>query len=314
MNVNGISPYSAVNQAKSHKAVEHNRRDFQDAFTTKTFNQMEAKPDSIILVKSEQVSDIETVKPIEAESVKASVCPKIEYNWYPIQFTTNQTTIAKLTELREVAEKTDYTGMTPAQVLKEIHDRYNDAFGGNILVITTFVLSNGREWGDINSQYNREMDAAFQMLRKEYPSITEVDAFREMMGYGGLQVNEVEAAIIKKYEGKDTTFDFMSMMGEMLRSGALDRMGDVNGSSAKFIFIEKLGYGLMGRFSQSYNDVSNADVENMFRSKINFNALLSEGTLNWKFLNAFVLSGTAERADNLMNELLNQLFSNRNDR
>jgi len=300
MSISGINSYSFMHQAKSQKAGEHERRGFNETLALKSATQKAERSDSIIITKPEQAS-------------AAGAYPKIEYNWYPIQFTTNQTTITKLAELREAAEKTDYTGMTPAQVFKEIHDRYNDAFDGNILVITTFVLSNGREWGDINSQYNREMDAAFQMLRKEYPGITQVEAFREMMGYGDLQVNEVETAIIKKYEGKDTTFDFMNMMGEMLRSGTLDRMGTAEIPGAKFIFIEKLGYGLMGRFAQGYSNVSDADVENMFRSKINFNALVSEGTLNWNFLNSFTLSGTAERADDLMSKLLDQLFTNRSE-
>ena len=306
MNISGINSYSLTHQIKPQKAGEHDSRGFQDALALKSASQKAERSDSIIITKSEQAP--------AAESVKASVNKKIVYEWPTIQSTTNKTTIAKLAKLREAAEKTDYTGMTPTQVFKEIHDRYNDAFDGNILVITNFALANGREWADINSQYNEELGAAFRTLCKEYPGITHVEVYREMLGYGDMTINEVEAAIVKKYEGKDTTFDFMSMMGEMLRTGVLDRMGTAEIPGAKFIFIEKLGYGLMGRFAQGYSNVSDADVENMFRSKINFNALVSGGTLDWKFLNAFVLSGTAERADDLMGQLLDRLFSDRSNR
>lgn len=146
----------------------------------------------------------------------------------------------KLAKLREMAEHSDYTGMTSAEIFTEVWQRYNRAFDGNMAAIKYFGPT---KWQKIAYQflneYSPSVDRAVRNEIKEKYGLQPGDeGYKECkikylgnirsaaLGYGNMSSEEVEAAIIKKYTGKGTMLDFLNMQGELMLSGTLtNKMG-----------------------------------------------------------------------------------------
>lgn len=152
------------------------------------------------------------------------------------------TTEVKLAKLRQIDESADYTGMSYSEIYTAIWNRYNDAFGGKLEAITT-CLANGPDEIAINNQYGAEMlkKAYYPMKaaaqKGEYTGPT--DLHSEMLGYGGMSWEEKEAAILEKYRGKSTLADFLSMQGELNKTGVLShKMGGRVGAQQYCVALE----------------------------------------------------------------------------
>jgi len=135
-----------------------------------------------------------------------------------LQITINSTDSVevKLTKLQEIAENTQYPGMTGTEIYKTIWDRYNDAFGGNMSAILS-GLASFDEWNKISSQFRKEINSSYPVDRTLHHA-----AHAAILGYDGMSPNEIEAAIAKKYEGKNSVLDFLNMYGELRNAGVLD--------------------------------------------------------------------------------------------
>lgn len=146
----------------------------------------------------------------------------------------------KLDKLQQIAQNADYTGMSYAEIHKTIWDRYNTAFDGNLAGIH---FGGFGQWGDISNQFEKEiMHAVLNPMRREvaneagmsiddqrfddhfYPMYKEITA--ATLGYNTTDVDEIEASILTKYQGKDTLMDFLNMQGELYQTGVLrSKMG-----------------------------------------------------------------------------------------
>lgn len=166
-------------------------------------------------------------------------------------------TVVKLEKLRAIAENADYTGMSYSEIYKTIWDRYQAAFDGNMTAITgssagpaswaaiSYQFStevhqnivNPRMWeirGSIGADYDRSaaQTEAYATLR---------EARMKALGYEGMNFDEIESAIAQKYQGKNSTLDFLNRQGELYVTGCLDnKMGEMGASSyqnmIKFLF------------------------------------------------------------------------------
>ena len=131
----------------------------------------------------------------------------------------------KLEKLRQIDEASDYTGMSYLDIYTTIWERYNDVFDGKMEAITSCLIG-GSDWIDINNQYGDEIShrAYYPMKhaaeRGEYTGPT--DLHSQMLGYGEMSWVEKEAAIKEKYRGKNTLTDFLSMQGELERTGVIE--------------------------------------------------------------------------------------------
>ena len=129
----------------------------------------------------------------------------------------------KLLKLREIAADSDYTGMLPTEVNKAIRLRYDDAFGGMFSVIIRFQLS--EEWRAITQQFFDELEKLSSVFGSEIFNISAYLEEKEC-SYEGMSYEEIEAFITKKYEGRNTLLDFLTITNELRRSGALtNRLG-----------------------------------------------------------------------------------------
>ena len=61
-------------------------------------------------------------------------------------------TYAKLNQLAEITERTDYTGMSSEEIYAEIWNLYNEAFDGNMIAIRGCVAGPS-ERGEIGYQF-----------------------------------------------------------------------------------------------------------------------------------------------------------------
>lgn len=158
-------------------------------------------------------------------------------------------TQVKLAKLQQIAEASDYTGMSYEEIYTTIWNRYNDAFDGRLSAICS-GLSGPSDWNYINNQFwqetgkvvfyplraefvaqgMREQDAAYD---KEYQKrITDIKS--APFGYSGMNCEQREAAILEKYAGKNSFLDFLSMQGELFHTGVYyEKMG----SSAAYQYL-----------------------------------------------------------------------------
>lgn len=155
-------------------------------------------------------------------------------------------TFAKLNQLAEITEQTDYTGMSSEEIYAEIWNRYNEAFDGNMIAITAGITG-PVEWARVNNHFvneiNRrifipEVNAAREaageansyeekMALKKAAGKVLHDSLLKVPGYDGMSFDEMEAAIREKYAGKNTTLDFLKMQSELRKTGVLQhKMGD----------------------------------------------------------------------------------------
>lgn len=166
-------------------------------------------------------------------------------------------TQVKLAKLQQIAEEADYTGMSYGEIYTAIWNRYDKAFDGNWASIYTFNQIMGPVDGyAADQQFRSEIQRNISIpLKREFKEKTgidvmvwtkeewpqherDVEAYREYVlskygnlhaqgcGYGDMSIGEIEQAIYKKYEGKDTLRDFLNMQGELLHTGVItDKLG-----------------------------------------------------------------------------------------
>ena len=172
-------------------------------------------------------------------------------------------TQVKLAKLQQMAEEADYTGMSYGEIYTAIWKRYDQAFDGNWASIHSFNRIQGPTEGyTANYYFQMEIDHNIRdRLKREFKEETGIDVMvwtkeewpqheRDMqayleyvaskygnlraqsLGYGNMTIEEVEQAIYKKYEGKDTLRDFLNMQGELFHSGVMTNKLGVDGSNA----------------------------------------------------------------------------------
>ena len=155
-----------------------------------------------------------------------------------------------------MAEEADYTGMSYGEIYTAIWNRYDQAFDGNWASIYTFPTI--QEDGCLAKyRFRMEIDRNIgNHLKREFKEETgidvtvwtkegwsqhdrDVEAYREYVlskygnlhaqgcGYGDMSMEEMEQAIYKKYEGKDTLRDFLNMQGELFHTGVMiNKLGE----------------------------------------------------------------------------------------
>lgn len=165
-------------------------------------------------------------------------------------------TQVKLAKLQQMAEEADYTGMSYGEIYTAIWNRYDQAFDGNWASIYTFPTI--QEDGCLAKyRFRMEIDRNIgNHLKREFKEETgidvtvwtkegwsqhdrDVEAYREYVlskygnlhaqgcGYGDMSMEEMEQAIYKKYEGKDTLRDFLNMQGELFHTGVMiNKLGE----------------------------------------------------------------------------------------
>ena len=179
----------------------------------------------------------------------------------------NDTTLVKLVKLKEIAANTDFSGMSYTEIYTNLWKSYDDAFGGNMPAIMS-GLAQSQEKHSIHNQFMDDYEKyVSQPLRtqifQETGCVYGTDAYREVvkeyigdttefpfdsvaLGYGGMSIEEKEAAIYQKYAGKNTLQDFLNMQGELWSTGVLKhKMG---GASVVFQYHNILDQQLEKHF------------------------------------------------------------------
>lgn len=167
----------------------------------------------------------------------------------------------KLAKLQQMAEEADYTGMSYSEIYTAIWSRYDQAFDGNWASIRWFPSI--QEEGDLATYYFRmEVDRNISApLMREFKAETGINVMSwtkeewpqherdmqtyrdyvlskygnldaQVLGYGDMTTEEMEQAIYKKYEGKDTLRDFLNMQGELFHAGVMANKLGIDGSNA----------------------------------------------------------------------------------
>ena len=117
----------------------------------------------------------------------------------------------------------------------------------------TSCIALGQELSSVNNQFIEETNKyVYIPLRnqifQETGCVSDTDAYREVvkeyigdkeicpfasaaLGYGGMSIEEKEAAIYQKYAGKNTLQDFLNMQGELWKTGVLRQKMGFSGSS-----------------------------------------------------------------------------------
>ena len=170
-------------------------------------------------------------------------------------------TQVKLAKLQQMAEEADYTGMSYGEIYTAIWKRYDQAFDVNWASIRW--LPSIQEEGDLATYYFRmEVDRNISTpLMREFKAETGINVMSwtkeewpqherdmqtyrdyvlskygnldaQVLGYGDMTTGEMEQAIYKKYEGKDTLRDFLNMQGELFHAGVMANKLGVDGSNA----------------------------------------------------------------------------------
>lgn len=159
----------------------------------------------------------------------------------------NDSTEMKLAKLEIIEEQADYSGMTYDEIYAAIWTRYNDAFDGNMVGITS-CMGGPHSWSVINQKFNADIDKNIinpmyqelqqysgsdnhnlALLKEAYHAVQ--DAKMKVLGYGDMSFDKIEAEIEEKYAGKNTVLDFLNMQGELSTTGVLkNKMGDMGAS------------------------------------------------------------------------------------
>lgn len=164
----------------------------------------------------------------------------------------NDTTLVKLVKLKEIAANTDFSGMSYTEIYTNLWKSYDDAFGGNMPAIMS-GLAQSQEKHSIHNQFMDDYEKyvsqplrtqifqetgcvygtdAYDEVVKEYIGDKEICPFDSIaLGYGGMSIEEKEAAIYQKYAGKNTLQDFLNMQGELWKTGVLRQKMGFSGSS-----------------------------------------------------------------------------------
>ena len=159
---------------------------------------------------------------------------------------TSDSTETKLEKLRQMAEVSDYSGMSYEDIYTTIWNQYNTAFGGRLSAITSCVGLMSLDWCDINYQFNQEtskyvfiplkdsLKAQGLISQDEYSEEAKQiisDVVAAPLGYRGMSHEEKEAAIFEKYKGRESYLDFLSMQGELFKTGVYAKKLGVEGAN-----------------------------------------------------------------------------------
>lgn len=216
----------------------------------------------------------------------------------------------KLAKLQQMAEEADYTGMSYGEIYTAIWNRYDQAFDGNWAAIYTFNQIMGPIDGyaadqQFRTEIQRNISIPLKLEFKEETGIDvmvwtkeewpqhdrDVEAYREYVvskygnlhaqgcGYGDMTMEEMEQAIYKKYEGKDTMRDFLNMQGELFHTGVMtDKLGvdgrhayweAMNGQLTKTYFFDDY-------MNTTSMDISQARWKTVLDSKFDAHAFASD--------------------------------------
>ena len=136
----------------------------------------------------------------------------------------------KLMDLKHIADNADYTGMSDAEKVMAIYDRYDQAFGNfrRASAIGYQGLS-GIQTDDVKiwRQFNNELISVFG-------SIERANAAYRTAQYGNMSDAEIRAEITAKYPPTDrmTLREFHEMVWEMSVVGVDDGLSTVLGTAA----------------------------------------------------------------------------------
>ena len=154
---------------------------------------------------------------------------------------------AKLAELREIDENTDYTGMWQKQIYVAIETRYLEAFGNLFWIANSSFCSIPLCWYDIRFQFYNEL------IKYDIDLIWETLS-RLTRGYLEMTVEEIETAIIGKYKGKDSLFDQMAMFAELEKADVFRwKIGHHEGENdISFKFMTSMYSGIIYALALDY--------------------------------------------------------------
>lgn len=205
-------------------------------------------------------------------------------------------TQVKLAKLQQIAEASDYTGMSYEEIYTTIWNRYNDAFDGRLSAICS-GLSGPSDWNYINNQFGQEIHkVVFYPLRDEFVAqgMREQDAAYDKeyqkrvtdiksapFGYSGISCEQREAAILEKYAGKNTFLDFLSMQGELFHTGVYsEKMG---GWSAAFKYMDAISNQIERPYVEAWLQTN--DIETTVYSS--YRSMLTKGEWENKLRSPF---------------------------
>ena len=225
LRINPDFPNTLATQG-SRKASPDKSNGFQDTLEKQAFAQKMKSGDTI------SISVPKPAAPADETAVRAEVRQGITQEAKVVSVVSNpvinptDSTEVKLAKLREIDTNANYTGMTDAEIYRAIWDRYNDAFDGNMPAILICAHPDSGDTSLGNGQYTTGI--LTQFLGEVFTKHGISDEARdEALGYADMSHEEREAFILKKYEGKNTTLDFLNMTGELSLSGVLFyRLGD----------------------------------------------------------------------------------------
>lgn len=182
------------------------------------------------IVPEEKSEPVATAAPESVMEVKKPVIrPEDAVTIY-----TSDSTEIKLEKLRRLSEVSDYSGMSYEDIYTTLWNQYNTAFGGRLSAITSCAGIMSQDWCAINNQFNQIIDkCVFIPLKRglEEDGLINQGKYSEEahqiisdvvaapLGYRGMSHEEKETAIFEKYKGKDSYLDFLSMQGELFRTG-----------------------------------------------------------------------------------------------
>ena len=210
-----------------------------------------------------------------AESNVAARMPRgyswTENGWQPFSWVpeVSASVEAKLAELHMWAINADRTGMTPEQFGGEIWNQYNDALGGNLLTVLNFSTLS-EDWTAIGTQLlNTLMDAmlGFRLSSGEICKVSSDQVLRGFMAarsetreslHAGMGVHpdmgydEIEAAIMERFEGKNTLMDFLNKTHALHSTGVLSNRMGVHVDS---LFVLNMAWALTIQFGVPRSDL-----------------------------------------------------------
>ncbi|MCM1524070.1 MAG: hypothetical protein NC120_06390 [Ruminococcus sp.] len=148
-----------------------------------------------------------------------------------IDFSSTATTQAKLDNISEAIENTDYSGMTQAEIYADIEKKYEDTFEDFQILTTTALCT---DHITVCDHFRDELKS------HGIDTVTE-KIYREAKGYTGMSYEEIEAAIKEKYAGKTGFFDQLNLVGELYKTGVLDNK---YGSNEAFVFMSRFSLSI----------------------------------------------------------------------
>lgn len=123
----------------------------------------------------------------------------------------------RLAMIREEGKQVDRTNMSDKEIMEEIYARFKK------------YLPNEGEWPLVDCGYNfpgktdiamAYVDEQNELRKMGWTLEREVNAYSEMMGYGGMSYDEKREAIVKKYaDAPMTTYRTIQMIEEMGSAG-----------------------------------------------------------------------------------------------